>query len=167
MKKNYYEILEVDKRASEEILDKAYKTLAKKYHPDLQNGMTIAGYEEKMKLINEAYAVLSDRQRRAKYDEQLRSEEILEENIEIKQETNNIANNIYQNINKQIEKRYGPRKPYSPKKRMKILGIMVAVILFVTLIGQIPFIHDLYGKNAVLKAIIDPFVNTFKQIFHL
>ena len=35
--KNYYEILEVDKNASEEVIEKAYKTLAKKYHPDLQN----------------------------------------------------------------------------------------------------------------------------------
>ena len=34
--KNYYEILEVDKNASEEVIEKAYKTLAKKYHPDLQ-----------------------------------------------------------------------------------------------------------------------------------
>ena len=36
--KNYYEILEVDKKASEEIIEKAYRALAKRYHPDLQNG---------------------------------------------------------------------------------------------------------------------------------
>ena len=35
--KNYYEILEVDRKASPEVIDKAYKTLAKKYHPDLQD----------------------------------------------------------------------------------------------------------------------------------
>ena len=39
MEKNYYEILEVDKNASDEIIEKAYKTLVKMYHPDLQNGM--------------------------------------------------------------------------------------------------------------------------------
>ena len=36
--KKYYEILEVDKNASQEVIEKAYKTLAKKYHPDLQQG---------------------------------------------------------------------------------------------------------------------------------
>lgn len=36
MEKNYYEILEINKNASKEIMDKAYKTLIKKYHPDLQ-----------------------------------------------------------------------------------------------------------------------------------
>ena len=44
MEKNYYEILEVDKNASKEIIDKAYKTLAKRYHPDLQ---TQEGKEQK------------------------------------------------------------------------------------------------------------------------
>ena len=37
--KNYYEILEVDSKASPEVIEKAYKTLVKKYHPDLQNGI--------------------------------------------------------------------------------------------------------------------------------
>ena len=72
--KDYYKILEVDKNASGEIIDKAYKTLAKKYHPDLQNSSKtsdekISQYnkdkikqknEEKMKEINEAYEVLSN-----------------------------------------------------------------------------------------------------------
>ena len=56
-----YDILEVSKKASKEIIEKAYKTLAKKYHPDLQNSdneKKIA--EERMKAINEAYSVLSD-----------------------------------------------------------------------------------------------------------
>ena len=49
--KNYYEILEVDKNASEEVIEKAYKTLAKKYHPDLQNN---SNCQDKMRQINEA-----------------------------------------------------------------------------------------------------------------
>ena len=61
-----YDILEVSKKASKEIIEKAYKTLAKKYHPDLQNSdneKKIA--EERMKAINEEYSVLSDEQKRA------------------------------------------------------------------------------------------------------
>ena len=54
--KNYYEILEVDKNASEEVIEKAYKTLAKKYHPDLQNN---SDCQDKMRQINEAYEILS------------------------------------------------------------------------------------------------------------
>ena len=52
--KNYYETLEVDKKASPEVIEKAYKTLVKKYHPDLQNEENHVEYEEKMKEINEA-----------------------------------------------------------------------------------------------------------------
>ena len=51
--KNYYETLEVDKKASPEVIEKAYKTLVKKYHPDLQNEENHVEYEEKMKEINE------------------------------------------------------------------------------------------------------------------
>lgn len=79
MRKNYYEILEIDKNASKEIIDKAYKTLAKKYHPDLQDNEMQKIYEEKMKEINEAYGVLSDTNKKIAYDEQLKSTEISDE----------------------------------------------------------------------------------------
>lgn len=73
--KDYYEILEVSKNASEEIIEKAYKVLAKKYHPDLQEEQNKKQAEEKMKLINEAYEVLSDIDKRKKYDIELENEE--------------------------------------------------------------------------------------------
>ena len=57
-KKDYYEILGVAKGASEEEIKKAYRKLAKKYHPK-ESGDKEA--EEKFKLISEAYAVLSDK----------------------------------------------------------------------------------------------------------
>lgn len=68
MEKNYYKILEVDFNASPEVIEKAYKTLAKKYHPDLQeeNQKVIAG--EKLKEINEAYEVLSNPQLKSSFD---------------------------------------------------------------------------------------------------
>ena len=66
-KRDYYEILGVDKNADEAALKSAYRTLAKKYHPDMNPGDKDA--EAKFKEINEAYAVLSDPDKRAKYDQ--------------------------------------------------------------------------------------------------
>ena len=58
--KKYYEILEVNPNASIEIIEKAYKVLAKKYHPDLYVGNERTFAEKKMRDINEAYKILSD-----------------------------------------------------------------------------------------------------------
>ena len=71
MKENYYEILEVSTKASPEIIKKAYITLVKKYHPDLQDDLKKEEYENKLKKINEAYEVLSDETKRKKYDLEL------------------------------------------------------------------------------------------------
>lgn len=64
--KDYYEILGVKKTASEADLKKAYRDLAKKYHPDKNKGNKEA--ENKFKEISEAYAVLSDKDKREQYD---------------------------------------------------------------------------------------------------
>lgn len=64
--KDYYEILGVKKNASEADMKKAYRELAKKYHPDRNKGNKEA--ETKFKEISEAYAVLSDPEKRAQYD---------------------------------------------------------------------------------------------------
>lgn len=71
---NLYELLEVSEKASQEIIEKAYKTLAKKWHPDLQEGSNRALAEEKMKKINNAYSILSDENKRKKYDAKLEEE---------------------------------------------------------------------------------------------
>src|ERR1041384_6097631 len=64
--KDYYKILGVDRKASEEDIRKAYRDLAKKYHPDKNPNDKQA--EERFKEINEAYQVLSDPQKRTHYD---------------------------------------------------------------------------------------------------
>ncbi|MBZ7987059.1 DnaJ domain-containing protein [Campylobacter canadensis] len=65
MTKDYYEILGVKKNASAEAIKKAYRTLARKYHPDVNKEKNA---EEKFKEITEAYEVLSDEKKRKMYD---------------------------------------------------------------------------------------------------
>ncbi|MEG2017924.1 MAG: molecular chaperone DnaJ [Clostridium sp.] len=65
--KDFYEVLGIDKSASDEDIKKAFKKLALKYHPDRNQGDAEA--EEKFKEINEAYQVLSDPEKRQRYDQ--------------------------------------------------------------------------------------------------
>ena len=66
-KRDYYEVLGVSKTATQDELKKAYRKLARKYHPDLNKDNEEAA--EKFKECNEAYSVLSDDQKRAQYDQ--------------------------------------------------------------------------------------------------
>ncbi len=66
-KRDYYEVLGVQKGASDDELKKAYRAMVKKYHPDLHPDDKEA--EAKMKEVNEAYDVLSDKDKRARYDQ--------------------------------------------------------------------------------------------------
>lgn len=66
--KDYYKILQVASDASPEVIQMAYKALAKKYHPDLNPGQEEA-MQEKMKDLNEAYEILSDKDKRWQYNQ--------------------------------------------------------------------------------------------------
>ncbi len=66
-KRDYYEVMGVPQNASEDEIKKAYRKLAKKYHPDLNPNDQVA--ETRFKEVNEAYEVLSDKDKRARYDQ--------------------------------------------------------------------------------------------------
>ncbi|MGI6669106.1 MAG: molecular chaperone DnaJ [Acetivibrionales bacterium] len=66
-KRDYYEVLGISRNASDDEIKKAYRKLAKKYHPDINPGDKNA--EAKFKEVNEAYEVLSDPQKRSRYDQ--------------------------------------------------------------------------------------------------
>ncbi len=110
--KNYYELLEVSEKASPEVIKKAYITLVKKYHPDLQPDGEKKAAEEKIKEINEAYEVLSDKIKREGYDKKLQAERITAEKVKAKinNNQNNYSNN--QGYNQSNPQKKVIRKPH-------------------------------------------------------
>lgn len=107
MNTTLYEILEVSENASKEVIEKAYKVLAKKYHPDLQTPEDKQMAEQKMKQINEAYDILSDDVKKRAYDEKLKSQREAE-----RQEKVNNQSNIYDSSN-ESNARYTDYTPYN------------------------------------------------------
>lgn len=99
--KTLYEILEVSETASQEIIEKAYKVLAKKYHPDLQPEGEKQKAEQTMKQINEAYSILSDEIKRKSYDEELK--------VQREQEKQSKSNQTNSNEQEQIIEEYYQR----------------------------------------------------------
>ena len=87
--RNYYEDLEVSKSASSEVISKAYKVLAKKYHPDSTKENKPEA-EEHFKRISEAYEILSDNEKRRAYDYEL---SIAEPDINIDKYNKLVKNN--------------------------------------------------------------------------
>ena len=129
MEKNYYEILEVDNNASQEIIKKAYSTLAKRYHPDLQPPEKKIKAEEKFKLINEAYEILSDEEKRKQYNSTIimttvpfeKYNAIVLENQELKNIINKLHRNYLRNhytINdsNEFHPTYTPNNSYNSTK---------------------------------------------------
>ena len=99
MNKDYYSILQININASPEIIEKAYKTLAKKYHPDLQQSEeSKKEAEEILKNINEAYDVLSDKYKKQKYDSTLYDNTISKEDFNKLYEQNQILKNKINNL---------------------------------------------------------------------
>lgn len=142
--KNYYEILEVNQKASKEVIEKAYKVLVKKYHPDLYTGEKRQYAETKIKEINEAYKILSDEFLREQYDAELQKEEVRKYNLKYKSEENQ-KNQPKENTN--VE---------SKKKKHKV-GTLMGMVELTKLL-----IHDLKESKEKREEIKD---TTRKNIF--
>lgn len=110
--KNYYELLEVSEKASPEVIKKAYITLVKKYHPDLQPDGEKKSAEEKIKEINEAYEVLSDKTKKESYDRKLQAERITAEKVKAKINNNQNNYSSSQGYNQNNPQKKVIRKPH-------------------------------------------------------
>ena len=190
---NYYEILEVDKNASKEVIEKAYRTLAKKYHPDLRSS---AYSQERMMKINEAYEVLSNDFKRKEYDNHLKEKNIsIEEYNKIKQENIKLKNDL-----KRISNKYEPlqeNEPYgsaitflkklyngitkktdeprtttvqkeikiSKEKLEKILIIVAIILVIICILAIIPTTRNFFINLYNTNAVVNVIVNIFRDTF--
>lgn len=109
--KNYYEVLEVSKDATREEIKKAFRRLAKKYHPD--TNVNDATLTEKFHEINEAYNVLSDEKSRNEYDDKLINKGTKKEETKSKSGNSNQRpkatdmKSAMENLNAQFEDYFG------------------------------------------------------------
>ena len=190
--KNYYEILEVDKNASEEVIEKAYKTLAKKYHPDLQNN---SDCQDKMRQINEAYEILSNDFKRREYDEKIKRQSVsieeynrtIQENNRLKKDLKRVVNqremsqnqgrleemSIMQRYYEQIKKatkqpqmRYERKKTKISLEKIKKIVIYIAILIGIGLVlAIVPFTRKFFINLYNNNVIIKLLVDTIVETF--
>ena len=190
--KNYYEILEVDKNASEEVIEKAYKTLAKKYHPDLQNN---SDCQDKMRQINEAYEILSNDFKRREYDEKIKRQSVsIEEYNRIIQENNRLKKDLKRVVNqremsqnqgrleemsimqrhyeqikkatKQPQMRYERKKTKISLEKIKKIVIYIAILIGIGLVlAIVPFTRKFFINLYNNNVIIKLLVDTIVETF--
>ena len=146
MQRNYYDILEINKNASPEIVEKAYKTLVKKYHPDLQDDISKKTAEAKMKELNEAYDVLSSPEKRELYNKEL---EQLEKEVQAKTQSQFNGYEVYQQklVKKEKEKELNEEKEIEYARQQ--------------VIRQTQYEQEM--QNAINKAYYDAYIQDLKK----
>ena len=153
--KNYYEILEVNTKASKEVIEKAYRVLVKRYHPDMQSKDKKENAEKKLKDINEAYKILSDEFLREQYDVELQKEieqkyrdkytskqQVSEEQIDddrtepnkkkkAKSKVGTLAGLI--DLTKELYKNKPKREEFKEMTKKDITAILLTVVIMITI----------------------------------
>lgn len=120
--RNYYEILEVNPKASREVIEKAYRVLIKKYHPDLYSGEKKQYAEKKTSEINEAYHVLTDEFLKEQYDNELEKQEMkYRQNMYQTQKTQTER----RNDNQPKQRREKAKKEQTQKQQVGSLGSII------------------------------------------
>lgn len=132
--KNYYDLLEVTPKASNEVIEKAYKVLIKQCHPDLYIGEEKIYAEERTRQLNEAYHVLSDSFLRSQYDMELKREEDLKRSMKqrnngVENKYNNATNNVNHNKSRNMNRQYDAEQPQQVKTH-KVGSFMGVVDVF-------------------------------------
>ncbi len=179
--KNYYEILEVSENASQEVIEKAYKILAKKYHPDIQPQDKIYWAENKFKEITIAYKTLSNDKLRNEYNLEIglgnnlysQYDNLYDENEKLKREVHSLKfeneSEKYKRKKEKEEQKEFRRNLLNPKRYLQLIGTMLynetkkdsgersrdlkALILTVIIIAIIIFV---FLKVPVLRNILFP-----------
>ncbi|MGN1298026.1 MAG: J domain-containing protein [Clostridia bacterium] len=131
--KNYYEILEVNQKASQEVIEKAYRVLVKKYHPDLYSGEKKLYAEQKTKDINEAYRILSDTFLKEQYDTELEKEYSYDrpytntQNRRMPKQKRKVENNNYSKKNSNQEQENVEQKNYGVGTLTSMFGLVQTI----------------------------------------
>ncbi len=138
--KNYYDLLEVNPKASKEIIEKAYRILIKKYHPDLYQGEERIYAEAKTRELNEAYHILSSDFLREQYDLELEKE----------QRFNGV--NTTNNKNSEIDSKEAHRQKKNEKEDTEVKQHKVGTVMsMVDLVKQVFRKRNIDGKPRELK----------------
>lgn len=169
--KNYYEELEVNPNASKEIIEKVYKVLAKKYHPDMNSDGDKTAAEEKFKRVSEAYEVLSDDRKRQEYDLQLQNSEktipydeymkIIAEKEAITNQLQNLQDAVNQ-YNAQFQNNYNYGYAYSNRRqpssfevfKYKVKKKFENLILIVLVIAVLILMINAFTHGSLLNFLI-------------
>lgn len=122
--KNYYDLLEVTPKASKEIIEKAYRVLIRKYHPDLYQGEERIYAESKTRELNEAYRVLSNDFLREQYDSELEKERQFNNTNSINNSRQNINNSQITQEEAKSNKQEKENKPHQVGTFMSIVDLV-------------------------------------------
>ena len=153
--KNYYEVLEVSQNASDEIISRAYKVLAKKYHPDM-NPDNLEEASEKFKEVAEAYEVLSNPDKKKEYDDSLAREKAREAYKQQSNSTNSSTNNT---------SNYSSNTSYQKTSHYEHSNDIVETNSYEPII-DVNKINDILTEheNAIGQAYNDAYVNALKSM---